>query len=106
MQTTRLHKNLGLLKTRIENWSSNPARALSLLLIAVLIGFLLGSSITSVAGVLGQMDPVVTMVVVLGTELTIRLRSKRSGRIVEQMLDMLRIGLLYALFLEAFKLLA
>ena len=76
-----------------------------MLSIAALFGFLVGSAITSVAGVLGQMDPVGALIVVLGTEATVRLRSTDSPTLVEQVLNVSRIGLLYGLFLEAFKLL-
>ena len=67
---------------------------------------MLGSAVTSVAGVLSQMDPVAALIVVLGTELTVR-RVRRSGAsrtLIEQLLDLSRIGFLYGLFLEAFKL--
>lgn len=108
LQSTRLQNNVGLVNSRLETWVVNPWRKLSLQLIALLIGFLVGSVITSVAGVLGQMDPVVALIVVLGCELTVRLRRSRTTRrpvpVVIQLLDLSRIGLLYGLFLEAFKL--
>ncbi|MCH1545769.1 MAG: DUF565 domain-containing protein, partial [Synechococcus sp. MOX_bin32] len=83
-----------------------PWRRFSLLALAGLIGFLIGSAITSVAGVLGQMDPVDALVVVLGTQLTIRRRrrSEPSLKLPQQLLDLGRIGFLYGLFLEGFKL--
>ena len=67
-----------------------------------------GSAITSVAGVLSQMDPIAALLVVLTAELSVRLRRpwKQSGTspIVLDLIDMSRIGFLYGLFLEAFKL--
>ena len=74
--------------------------------LAGLIGFLIGSALTSVSGVLGQMDPVAALLVVLGAELTIRRRrsAKPSLQLPQQLLDLGRIGFLYGLFLEAFKL--
>ena len=77
-----------------------------MLALAGLIGFLIGSAITSVAGVLGQMDPVAALVVVLGTELTIRHRrsAEPSLKLPQQLLNIGRIGFLYGLFLEGFKL--
>ena len=88
--------------------SGNPWRRLSLRVIGLLIGFLLGTSITTVAGALGQMDPVVALIVVIGCELTVRcdeaIQAGRTLSCVVQILDMSRIGLLYGLFLEAFKL--
>ena len=77
-----------------------------MLALAGLTGFLFGSAITSVAGVLGQMDPVAALVVVLGAELTIRRRrsAEPSLKLPQQLLDLARIGFLYGLFLEGFKL--
>lgn len=104
-QSTRLQRSFGGLVQQLETWAVNPWRRLSALSIAALFGFLVGSAITSVAGVLGQMDPVGALIVVLGTEATVRLRRAGSPTLVEQVLNVSRIGLLYGLFLEAFKLL-
>ena len=107
LQSTRLQTQWGEAIHRLEDWTQNPWRRLSLLAIALLSGFLLGSAVTSVAGVLSQMDPVASLIVVLGTEFTLR-RVRRSGAswtLPEQLLDLSRIGFLYGLFLEAFKLL-
>ena len=104
-QSTRLQRSFGGLVQQLETWAANPWRRLSVLSIAALFGFLIGSAITSVAGVLGQMDPVGALIVVLGTEVTVRLRRAGSPTLVEQVLNVSRIGLLYGLFLEAFKLL-
>ena len=106
LQSTRLQTNVGAALQRLDRWARNPWRRFSLLTLAGLIGFLIGSAITSVAGVLGQMDPVAALVVVLGTELTIRRRrsSEPSLKLPQQLLDLGRIGFLYGLFLEGFKL--
>ena len=106
LQSTRLQTNVGAALQRLDHWARNPWRRLSLLALAGLIGFLIGSAITSVAGVLGQMDPVAALLVVLGTEFTIRRRrsSKPSLKLPQQLLDLGRIGFLYGLFLEGFKL--
>ena len=106
LQSTRLQTNVGAALQRLDRWARNPWRRFSLLALAGLIGFLIGSAITSVAGVLGQMDPVAALVVVLGTELTIRRRrsSEPSLKLPQQLLDLGRMGFLYGLFLEGFKL--
>ncbi len=106
LQSTRLQTNVGVALQRLDQWARNPWRRLSLLALVGLIGFLIGSAITSVAGVLGQMDPVAALVVVLGTELTIRSRrsTEPSLKLPQQLLDLGRIGFLYGLFLEGFKL--
>ena len=106
LQSTRLQTNVGEAIQRLDHWAQNPWRRLSLLALAGLIGFLFGSAITSVSGVLGQMDPVAALLVVLGAELTIR-RRRSSGaalKLPQQLLDLGRIGFLYGLFLEGFKL--
>ena len=106
LQSTRLQANIGAAIQRLDRWSRNPWRRLSLLALAGLIGFLIGSALTSVAGALGQMDPVAALLVVLGAELTIRRRrsTKPSLKLPQQLLDLGRIGFLYGLFLEGFKL--
>ena len=106
LQSTRLQNNVGQAIQRLDQWALNPWRRLSLLALSGLIGFLIGSAITSVAGVLGQMDPVAALVVVLATELTVRRRrsSEPSLKLPQQLLDFGRIGFLYGLFLEGFKL--
>ena len=106
LQSTRLQTNVGAAIQRLDRWSRNPWRRLSLLALAGLIGFLFGSALTSVAGALGQMDPVAALLVVLGAELTIRRRrsGKPSLQLPQQLLDLGRIGFLYGLFLEGFKL--
>ena len=106
LQSTRLQTNIGEAVQRLDRWSRNPWRRLSLLALAGLIGFLIGSAITSVSGVLGQMDPVAALLVVLGAELTIRRRrsSEPSLKLPQQLLDFGRVGFLYGLFLEGFKL--
>ena len=105
-QSTRLQNNVGEAIQRLDHWSRNPWRRLSLLILAALIGFLIGSAITSVAGVLGQMDPVAALLVVLGAELTIRRKRSEDHvlKLPQQLLDLGRIGFLYGLFLEGFKL--
>ena len=106
LQSTRLQTNVGAALQRLDRWARNPWRRFSLLALTGLLGFFIGSAITSVAGVLGQMDPVAALVVVLGTELTIRRRrsSEPSLKLPQQLLDLGRIGFLYGLFLEGFKL--
>ena len=106
LQSTRLQTNVGAALQMLDRWARNPWRRLSLLTLAGLIGFLIGSAIASVAGVLGQMDPVAALVVVLATELTVRRRrsSEPSLKLPQQLLDLGRIGFLYGLFLEGFKL--
>ncbi len=109
LQSTGLNKNIGQLLTRLETWAKNPWRRFSLLLIVLLSGFLIGSSIGMLNGVLALMDPVGAFFVVLILEIMVRLRRywpKYSKEIfTRQIMDMARIGLLYGLLLDGFKLL-
>ena len=79
------------------------------MLIALGSSFALGNSIGAVAGALTLMDPVAALITVGIWEFMVRTRrhwardkQKHLGR---DLLDMSRIGLLYGLLLECFKLL-
>ncbi|CAI8168689.1 MAG: DUF565 domain-containing protein [Prochlorococcus sp.] len=89
-----------------SNWLG-PWRRRSVSLIALLVGFYLGSNLTVYyLQKIGQ-RPIVVLVMVLIIELMVRLRS----RVISEpwplrwlALDNLRIGSVYAVVLEAFKL--
>ena len=109
LQSTRLQRNLGQLIKRLDNWAVNPWRRFSLLIIVLLAAFVLGSSIGMINGVLAVMDPVGALLTVLSLEVMVRLRRKwtESDRaaITSQIMDFARIGILYGLLHEGFKLL-
>ncbi len=108
LQSTRLQTNIGQANGRLEQWAINPWRRFSLLIIFLLTGFFGGTAITSIAGVLGQMDPVASLVIVGLCELSVRLRrnwvKKGVLPLAIQLIDCFRLGILYGLFMEAFKL--
>ena len=108
-QSTTLHKNFGMTVSRLEAWAINPWRKYSLYLIIFLSGFFLGSSLGMINGALALMDPVGALFAVLFIELLVRLRRSfvpyGKSIILLNVVDMLRIGLLYGLFMEGFKLL-
>tara|TARA_Y100001968_G_C19428650_1_gene755791 strand:- start:1861 stop:2202 length:342 start_codon:yes stop_codon:yes gene_type:complete len=109
LQSTNLHQNSWFIFERLDNWAINPWRRYSLYLIIFLIGFFLGSSLGMINGALSMMDPIGAFFTVLIIELTVSLRrnsvlnKKRS--VAFNSIDMVRIGLLYGLFMEGFKLL-
>ena len=109
LQTTGLQKTIGLALQSLETWGINPWRRYSLLLIVFLAFFLVGSSLGMINGVLALMDPIGAFFTVLLIELMIRLRRiwsySTKNSLALQMIDMARIGLLYGLFMEGFKLL-
>ncbi len=108
LQSTRLHRSLGLFLDRLEHWAINPWRRYSFLLIVFLTFFLVGSSIGVINGVLALMDPIAAFITVLILELMVRLRrvwsSSDRGNLSCQLLDFARLGLLNGLLLEGFKL--
>lgn len=108
LQQTRLHRHLGDSGQRLEAWASNPWRRLSLLLIVLLACFSLGGAVGMVTGALAQLDPLAALIVVTLLELAVRLRRpmlQARHRLRLELLDMARIGLLYGLLLDGFKLL-
>lgn len=109
LQKTRLQISFGEATSRLDWWAENPWRRASLMLIALGASFALGNSIGAIAGALALMDPVAALITVAIWELMVRTRrhwardqQKHLGR---DLLDMARIGLLYGLLLEGFKLL-
>ena len=107
LQLTGFYRNFGQLLERLERWALNPWRRYSLFLIILLTGFLVGSSIGMINGVLSLMDPVGAFFTVLFLEFMVRIRKylpSPATSIGLKIIDIARIGLLYGLLLEAFKL--
>ncbi len=108
-QATSLHRNFGQVLERLDSWAKNPWRRYSLFVIVLLTGFLLGSSIGMINGVLALMDPVGAFFVVMFWEFLVRLRDKllfaNRKSLIIKIVDSARIGLLYGLLMEGFKLL-
>ena len=108
MQNTRLNNLFDAIATRLGQWFLNPWRRLSLLLISFLFGFFLGNAVSTTAGQEGVLDIVVAAFLVLLTEITSRIfysprfLSRRS--LLIDSLNLLKVGFIYSLFLEAFKL--
>lgn len=108
-QKTRFQERIAQARSTLENWAANPWRRLSLLLIVLLISFSIGGAVGSITGALSKLDPVGALICVAAIEMAIRARGpliRRGGdALVLQLLDMARIGLLYGLLLDGFKLL-
>ena len=109
MQKTLLYKSSAKLIERLANWASNPWRRYSLLIIIFLIGFLIGSSLGMINGVLALMDPVGAFITLIFLELLIKARfiflKYEKPIIIIRVFDMFRIGIAYGLFSEGLKLL-
>ncbi len=109
MQNTVLYESSAKIVDRLANWSANPWRRYSLLVIIFLIGFLLGSSLGMINGVLALMDPIGAFIVLIFLEILIKVRfiflKSKKPRIIIWVFDMFRIGIAYGLFSEGLKLL-
>ncbi len=109
MQNTRLTIITNSSILILERWFLNPWRRTSLYLISPLLGFFLASIITTIAGAFAILDPLVAAVMVLIAEvisiIMYRRGSKKDRRsLFLECLNLLKMGLIYGFFLEAFKL--
>jgi len=108
MQDTRLNRILTESTARVETWFRDPWRRLTGILIMLLAGFLLGNITTTTTGQVAQYDSVVAIVLVALTEVVNQVAYR--GRIFVarsiwiEGLNMLKVGFVYALFLDALKL--
>ena len=114
MQRTRLNSLVDITGDRLELLFSNPWRRISLSLIAILSGFFMGSALVTTAGQDAVWDVPAAAVVFTFTELISRLVYGRRQRqqdsppkrrsLYIDVLNLFKVGLIYSLFLEAFKL--
>ena len=109
MQKTFLYKSSTMIVDRLANWAGNPWRRYSLLAIIFLTGFLIGSSLGMINGVLALMDPVGAFITLIFLELLIKARGffikSKKPIIIIRIVDLFRIGIAYGLFSEGLKLL-
>jgi hypothetical protein len=108
-QKTRFHNTVAEAGFTLNSWASNPWRRLSLLLLTLLISFVIGVGLGTISGALDLIDLVAALVCVAVVEVSIRgrgsLRQGAAHRLPLHLVDMARMGLLYGLLLEGFKLL-
>jgi hypothetical protein len=116
MQNTRLNNLIGVILAQLGQWLLNPWRRVSLVLISLLLGVFLGTAIPTTSGQAAEWDIVGAGVLVLFTEVVSRFVYGRNRRqaaaaeivprrlLVTEMLNSLKIGLIYSMFVEAFKL--
>jgi Protein of unknown function (DUF565) len=115
MQNTRLTTLVNISLTRLSSWLSNPWRRTSLSVISLLLGFFLASTLSTSFGARSDWDTITSGLIVLLTELISRFvySSRRlalpDGSVAKRsllstILNCLKIGLIYGLCLEAFKL--
>ena len=113
MQRTRLNSLVTVTGDRLELLFNNPWRRISLSLISILLGFFMGSAIVTTAGQRAVWDIPAAAILFGFTELTSMVVYRRrinSGNppqrrsLYVDTLNLFKIGLIYSLFLEAFKL--
>ena len=114
MQNTRLNNLLALTGAQISQFFSNPWRRIALILISLLLGFFLGTAITSTAGQTADWDVIAAASMVLSTEIISRFVYRRKRKnpdekvvkssLLVEVINNLKIGVTYGLFVEAFKL--
>jgi hypothetical protein len=104
MQNTRINRLIDVLGDRFGGWLNNPWRRI----ISLLFGTFLGTAISTIAGQSADWDIIAAGLLVLLTEFAnwlvyARLRPV-AGSFSVHMLNALKIGITYNLFVEAFKL--
>ena len=107
LQRTRLDGVQRRLGTQLLGGFRGSWRRRSILVLALLLGFYAGENLTALWLEQVGMRPVVVLVMVLGLELLVRLRTRFVGErpaLAWLIADNLRLGVVYAVVLEAFKL--
>ena len=108
MQNTRLNSLVDVFTGQLGALFLNPWRRLSLLAISLFFGFFLGTAVSTTAGQTAEWDIVSSGLLVLLTEIISRIfysRNRQARRpLWLEVLNTLKIGLTYSLFIEAFKL--
>lgn len=114
MQNTRLNNLVNLVLTQLSQWLTNPWRYFSVILISLLVGVFLGSAIPTTAGQSADWDILAAGVLLLFTEgiswwvyrrqqPTQSQTSIRWRDFLVRVINALKIGLTYSMFVEAFK---
>lgn len=111
MQRTRLSTLVESASNQFGRWVFNPWRRLSLVIIGLLFGNFLGIAISSIAGQAAELDVIVSAILLGAVEFTSWLvyrrppqNAARRNNLLLEVMNALKIGLTYSLFVEAFKL--
>lgn len=109
MQNTRLNRLFDATATQLGRWFLNPWRRFSLTIISLLFGVFLGTAIPTTSGQTADWDIVGAALLLLFSEISSRIyyttgRQRPDRSLLVEMLNALKIGLTYSLFIEAFKL--
>jgi len=107
LQSTRWNALLQRLAQPLERWLRGSWRNRSIGLLALLLGAYLGSNVASIFVNLAKLQSLGALLMLLGTEALVRLRGRYAGEqpgLAWTVLDNLRIGAVFAIVQEAFKL--
>ncbi|MEM6519245.1 MAG: DUF565 domain-containing protein [Cyanobacteria bacterium P01_D01_bin.71] len=111
MQRTRLSTLVESASNQFGRWVFNPWRRLSLVIISLLFGNFFGIAISSIAGQAARLDVVISAILLGLVELIswrvyrrIPANAPRPNSLFLEVINAFKIGLIYSLFVEAFKL--
>lgn len=108
MQRTRLSTLIDQIGQRFGQWVFNPWRRISLAVICLLFGNFFATAISATAGQTAEIDILIAAILVGMVELISWLhhRSRRNDQrtVLPEMLNSFKLGMVYGLFVEAFKL--
>jgi len=107
VQNTRLNTLFDVTFERLQQWLGNPWRRISILTIGLLFGFFLGTAVSTIAGQKALLDMTVSLLLLLVTEAInwlVYARRRSTPSFLVDTLSATKIGLVYSLFVEAFKL--
>ncbi|MBL1209039.1 DUF565 domain-containing protein [Geminocystis sp. GBBB08] len=108
MQQTRLNLLITTLINQFVSFLVNPWRKLSFIIISLLLGYFLANILTTSAGQLGRWDVSIALIFLLFTEFSSMFIYRRSNSPNKSpwldLLNSLKIGFIYGLYLEALKL--
>lgn len=108
MQDTRLNTFVNRLGEQLQQQLQNPWRRLGLIVIALLFGIFLGTALASTAGQVGYIDIAASAIVAIASEIISAIfysdRWKLRKTLLGELLNALKFGVLYGLFLIAFLL--
>lgn len=111
MQRTRLSTLVESTANQFGRWLFNPWRRLSLVIIGFLFGNFFGIAVSSIAGQAAELDVVISAILLGLVELISWWVYRRPSRdatgrtsLPMEVMNSIKLGLIYSLFVEAFKL--
>ncbi|MBW4520059.1 MAG: DUF565 domain-containing protein [Scytolyngbya sp. HA4215-MV1] len=107
MQNTRLNTLVEVITGQFDRWLTNPWRKISVLVIMLLMGNFLGTAISTTTGARADWDIISAGLMVIFIELVSRFTygNRQVARsTLGEVINALKIGVTYSLFVDAMKL--